>query len=99
MSFNESAWLLNDLGHVTEHVLVRLDLCRHGKRRGIYPIYRCPDSNAERQFGLLHAGTKPEDVEFLFPSVPIVFLEEGTASGGGGCDDSEDSPDIDEIAT
>lgn len=70
-----TAKLLNEYGRVTLHECVRLEI-RNKRRRntlagrmaGVYPIYQCTETHAERIYGCLTPGSEWQS---LFPGVSV----------------------------
>ena len=81
MSEAPTAMLTNRRSHVTLHFCVRLVVHETalkrgpivGRKRGIYPIYRCQETGATRIFGCLDLRTKDSVLAHLFPDVPMVM--------------------------
>ena len=77
-----SAQLLNANGRVTTHNCVRLEIRRLrrpdrwvGYMSGIYPIYRCTETDSERIFGCMPLGTARCRLKALYPGIPLVYTD------------------------
>ena len=80
MSKAPTAKLLNAPGCVTLHQCIRLVVQPAtrktdtfvGQNEGTYPVYECLQSGAERIYGFMRLKTPREDLQLLFPGVPVV---------------------------
>ena len=76
----KTAKLLNVVGRVTLHRCIRLDVqpvprktgTVVGRSKGIYPIYECPQTGTERIYGCLRLKIPRDELQLLFPRVPVV---------------------------
>ena len=68
-----TAKILNAKACVTLHVCVRLEKRGVGRARSIYPVYRCTETGAERDYGYLRAGTSCRQLGALFPGIPLAI--------------------------
>ena len=81
MSKAPTAKLLNAAGRVTLHQCIRLvvqPVARKtdtfvGQKEGIYPVYECLETGAERIFGCLHLETPRADLWALFPGGTVAI--------------------------
>ena len=82
MPSEQTAKLLNAYGRVTEHQCIRLEIQRFrdpdvlvGRFPGVYPIYWCTESGTERIYGCYDLRFYPEELELMYPGVPVIEHE------------------------
>lgn len=76
---SSTAQLMNAHERVTLHQCIRLEMRSTPGDKGIYPIYRCTETRAERVFGCLRACTGDQWLKLMFPDVELVHAPDQRA--------------------
>ena len=84
MPKRKTAKLLNVRGQVTEHVCIRMEKRGTGRRRGIFPIYKCTVTGEERSFGYLACSeARMGELREWYPGAPLEIVEPGELGPSG----------------